>query len=336
MNGPPSLGQLLQSFFRTRLVHQRNASPATIASYRDAVRLLVLFAAERTGRTPCALAVQDLDRDLVLAYLDHLEHGRENSIRTRNARLTAIRSFFHHVAANDPGSIGIAQRILAIPIKRANTEVTCFLSRAELDALIDAPDQHTPRGRRDHVLLLFLARTGARVSEALHVDVEDLQLERPRPHVLLRGKGRKERTVPLAADLTNALEQLLRERGIARHAPLPLFIGSHGQRLTRFGATHIVTRAATIASQRVPLLSRKRVSPHVLRHSLAMTLLQSHVDLLTIQAWLGHAQVATTHRYASADVEMMRNSLQQAGITDIKEGARFQPKDEVLRLLEGI
>ena len=219
MSRPPTLARLLESFFHERLKHQRNASPATIASYRDALRLLVLFASERTGRKPAALTVQNLDRDLVLAYLDHLEHGRGNSIPTRNARLTAVRSFFHHVAANDPASIGIAQRILAIPIKRANTEVPCFLPRTELDALIDAPDQRTPRGRRDRVLLLFLARTGARISEALAVDAADLHLDPPQPHVLLRGKGRRQRLVPLSKDLVRVVEALLRERGIARHTP---------------------------------------------------------------------------------------------------------------------
>jgi integrase/recombinase XerD len=266
MSGQPTLARLLESFFRNRLTDQRNATPATIASYRDALRLLVQFASERTGNKPCALTVQDLDRDLILAFLDHLEQARGNCIHTRNSRLTAVRSFFHHVAANDPGSIGIAQRILAIPIKRSHTEVTHYLSRPEVAALIDAPDQRTSRGRRDRVLLLFLARTGARVSEALNVDAADLQLDRPRPQVLLRGKGRKQMMVPLPDDLAKALEGLLRERGISRHDCLPLFIGTHGQRLTRFGATHIVRRAVTTASERVPQLGRKHVSPHVLRH----------------------------------------------------------------------
>ena len=327
------LATLLQSFFRIRLTLQRNATPATIASYRDALRLLVLFASERTGRKPCALTVQDLDRDLVLAYLDHLERNRGNCIHTRNSRLTAVRSFFHHVAANEPESIGTAQRVLSIPIKRSHTAVTQYLSRSELAALINAPDQQTPRGRRDRVLLLFLARTGARISEALDVDASDLQLLRPRPQVLLRGKGRKQRMVPLSDDLAKALEVLLQERGVGRHDSRPVFVGTHGHRLTRFGATHIVRRAVATAGKQLPQLRHAHVSPHVFRHSLAMSLLQSGVDLLTIQAWLGHAQVATTHRYAAADVQMMRHGLQKAGISD-KALARFKPKDEVLRLLE--
>ncbi|WP_137934938.1 tyrosine-type recombinase/integrase [Mesorhizobium comanense] len=330
-----SLAPLLESFFRNRLTKQRNASPSTIASYRDALRMLVLFAAERTGRKPYALAIEDFDRDLILAFLDELEEKRKNTIQTRNARLTAIRSFFHHVAANDPASLGIAQRILAIPVKRSHIEMMHHLSRREVDALIDAPDQQTPRGRRDRVLLLFLARTGARVSEALGANACDLQLDRPRPQVLLRGKGRKERVVPIPDDLVKALRALMTERGVNHQEARPLFVGTHEMRLTRFGATHIVRRAVAIATLTRPELARKSISPHVLRHSLAMTLLQSGVDLLTIQAWLGHSQVATTHRYATADVEMMRRGLDKAGVSG-KHAARFKPKDAVLQLLERI
>jgi site-specific recombinase XerD len=335
MRAHPTLPALLESFFRNRLTKQRNASRSTVASYRDALRMLILFATEYTGRKPCALTVEDLDRDLILAFLDQLEHGRKNTIRTRNARLTAIRSFFHHVAANDPASLGITQRVLAIPIKKPHTEVTHYLRRRELNALIDAPDQRTPRGRRDRALLLFLARTGARVSEALAVDVCDLRLDCQRPQVLLRGKGRKERIVPISDDLTTTLKALMSERRAKHHEARPLFVGTTGTRLTRFGATHIVRRAFAAATLSTPELTRKSVSPHVLRHTLAMTLLQSGVDLLTIQAWLGHSQVATTHRYAAADVEMMRRGLDKAGIA-AKHPARFRPTDAVLRLLESV
>ncbi len=330
-----SLPPLLESFFRNRLTKQRNASRSTIASYRDALRMLILFASQRTGRKPCALAVEDLDRDLILTFLDELEKKRKNTIQTRNARLTAIRSFFHHVAANDPASLGIAQRVLAIPVKKSHTEVTHHLARHELDAIIDAPNQRTPRGRRDRVLLLFLARTGARVSEALGVDACDLRLDRPRPQVLLCGKGRKERIVPMPDDLVKALKALMSERGVEHYEVRPLFVGTNGTRLTRFGATHIVRRAVAAAMANTPELARKSISPHVFRHSLAMMLLQSGVDLLTIQAWLGHSQVATTHRYAAADVEMMRRGLDKAGVSG-KQPARFQPKDRVLQLLESI
>ena len=335
MRAYPTLPALLESFFRNRLTKQRNASRSTVASYRDALRMLILFATQHTGRKPCALTIEDLDRDLILEFLDELENGRSNTIRTRNARLTAIRSFFHHVAANDPASLGIAQRVLAIPIKKPHTEVTHYLPRRELNALIDAPDQRMLRGRRDRALLLFLARTGARVSEALAVDFCDLRLECQRPQVLLRGKGRKERIVPISDDLAKALTALMSERGAKHHEACPLFVGANGTRLTRFGATHIVRRAVATATLSMPDLAHKSVSPHVLRHTLAMTLLQSGVDLLTIQAWLGHSQVATTHRYAAADVEMMRRGLDKAGIA-AKLPARFRPTDALLRLLESV
>jgi integrase/recombinase XerD len=335
MNGQPLLAQHLESFFHRRLTQQRNATPATVKAYRDALRLLILFASERTGKKPCALGVQDLDRDMILAYLDHLERSRGNGVHTRNARLTAIRSFFHHIAANDPASIGVAQRVLAIPSKKSDVPTTSYLSQAELDALIDAPNGNSPRGRRDRALLLFLARTGARVSEALGVDAADLSVDGARSQVALRGKGRKQRAVPLASDVIAAIDNLLRERRVGRHDHVPVFIGAHGQRLTRFGATHVVRRSVAAACKQMPELARKRISPHVFRHSLAMILLQSGVDLLTIQAWLGHAQVATTHRYAAADVEMMRRGLDKAGIRG-STSLRFRPRDSVLSLLESL
>lgn len=335
MNGQLSLARHFESFFRERLTQQRNATQATIAAYRDALRLLVIFASERTGKKPSALVVEDLDRDLILAYLDHLERSRGNCVHTRNARLTAIRSFFRHVSTCDPAALGVAQRVLSIPIKKSDLSNPRYLSRAELDALINAPSVSSQIGRRDRVLLLFLARTGARISEALGVDASDLSLDGARSHVMLRGKGRKQRVIPLAADLVTAIEDLLRENGVGRHEAVPLFAGVHGERLTRFGATHIVRRAAAAASLQKPELVRKEISPHVFRHSLAMMLLQSGVDLLTIQAWLGHAQVATTHRYAAADIEMMRRGLDKAAIRGIATH-RFRPKDAVLSLLENL
>ncbi|MGI9285029.1 MAG: tyrosine-type recombinase/integrase [Pseudomonadales bacterium] len=332
MSNPPTLGCLLESFFHRYLVEQRNASPVTLASYRDALRLLILFAAKRTARKPCQLTIADLDRDLVLDFLNHLEQARDNSVSTRNARLTAVRSFFHYVASRDPASMGIAQRILAIPGKRTKTAVPQFLEQPEVDALLDAPDRQSIRGRRDHVLLLFLVRTGARISEALGVDAVDLHLDPP-PQVLLRGKGRKQRMIPLVGDLAKNLAALCRERGIGPDERSPIFVGVHGERLTRFGAIHIVRRAAKRAAECVPQIARVNVSPHLLRHTLAMRLLRSGADLVTIQAWLGHAQVATTHRYAEADVEMMRRSLEQAHVTP-QSAPRFRPRDSVLQILE--
>lgn len=334
MSNPTNLAGLLASFFHRRLVQQRNASPATVATYRDALRLLVLYVSERTRRPPCDLTIADFDRELVLDFLDHLERVRGNGVRTRNARLTAIRSFFHHVAASDPASLAVAQRVLGIPEKRFVTGPPRHLAGPELEALLDAPDLHTTQGRRDHALLLFLVRTGARVSEAIGIDAADLHLEPP-PQVLLHGKGGKQRTVPLAADLVRSLRALCRERDLGSHDHRPVFLGARGERLTRFGVTHLVRRAAKHAAARLPALAQGAVTPHTLRHTLAMRLLQSGTDLITIQAWLGHAQVATTHRYAEADVEMMRRSLELTGVSSGKL-PRFRPKDAVLQLLANV
>ncbi|PYR22340.1 MAG: integrase [Acidobacteria bacterium] len=334
MSKPLTLAGLLESFFQRRLREQRNASPLTVATYRDALRLLVRYASARTKREPCRLEVRDLDRDVVLGFLDYVERERWNGPRTRNARLTAIRSFFRHVAASDPGALAIAQRVLDIPNKRTILQAPRHLSATAIDAMLGTPDQQTTLGRRDYAFLLFLARTGARVSEAVGLDAADVRLARP-PHVLLRGKGRKERVLPMASDLTRTLERLHKERGLGSDERKPVFVGARGGRLTRFGATHVVRRAVRRATVRVPDLARAKVSPHLFRHSLAMRLLQSGSDLVTIQAWLGHASVLTTHRYAEADTVMMRRSLELAGVTP-RSGKRFQPKDSVLRILEGL
>jgi integrase/recombinase XerD len=333
MSKPPSLACLLESFFRRRLIEQRNVSPLTVATYRDALRLLVLYASRQAKREACRLEVQDLDRDIVLGFLQHVEQDRGNGPRTRNARLTAIRSFFRHVAANDPGSLVTAQRVLDIPSKRTVLTAPRHLSATAIDTLLNAPDQQTALGRRDYALLLFLARTGARVSEAIGVNAADLRLDRP-PHVLLRGKGRKERLVPLAPDIAQVLAKLRKERGLTDE-PEPVFVGAHGERLTRFGATHVVRRAVRSAGVHLPELARARVSPHLLRHSLAMQLLRAGTDLVTIQSWLGHANLNTTHRYAEADSAMMRRSLEMAGVTS-RPAKRFKPKDSVLHILEAL
>ena len=213
--------------------------------------------------------------------------------------------------------------------------MTHHLTGPEVDAIVASTDQTTTRGRCDRTFLLFLGRTGARVSEAIGVNANDPQLERSRSQVLLHGKGRRDRVVPIPQDLVRSLTALLSERGLSHHQPEPVFVGAHNERLTRFGATHIVRRAAAQAVSTRPSLGGKPISPHIFRHSLAMKLLRSGVDLLTIQAWLGHAQVATTHRYAAADVEMMRQGLEKAGVSGDRN-PRFRPDDSVLQLLASI
>ena len=333
-SNPPTLATMLESFFRKRLAAQRNASAATIRSYRDALRLLLVFAAERADKQPSRLRVEDLDRGTVLEFLDHLEAERGNSIRTRNARLAAIRSFFQHVAYEDPGSMGVAQRVITIPGKRTVRRVLSYLRKDELDVLLATPDRKSSKGRRDHALLLFLARTGARVSEAVAVNVSDLRLEAP-CQVLLHGKRSKDRVVPLSADLVAALRELRDERAIPRDAPQAVFVNTRGTRLSRFGVIHIL--GATVSGARLehPGMLTSTISPHTMRHTTAMHLLQSGVDLTTIQAWLGHASVLTTHHYVEADVEMKRGALAACDHPDAVP-SRYEPTDDILALLESL
>lgn len=330
----PSLGDLLESFFRQRLIAQREASPHTVAAYRDGLRLLLVFVAGRQGKPPSELAVEDLDRDVVLAFLDHLEQERHNSISTRNARLAAIRSFFQHAAASDPETVGIAQRVLSIPSKRTTKRMLGYLEQEDLETILAAPDRTTLLGQRDHALLVFIARTGARVSEACNVNVADLRLEWPQ-QVLLRGKGRKERAVPLSKDTAQLLDALCHQRRLPPDSEAPLFVNSRAQRLTRHGVTHILGRAVAAASSTNPQLADRTISPHTLRHTTAMNLLQSGVDLTTIQSWLGHASVNTTHHYVEADLEMKRRALEKCVVPDTPH-VRYQPPDEVLALLTSL
>jgi integrase/recombinase XerD len=329
---PQTLGNLLESFFRRRLVAERRASPATIVTYRDALKLLLSFASRRCGQPPSRLTVSNLDRDTVLAFLDHLEKDRGNSVRTRNSRLAAIRSFFQHVAYADPAALGIVQRVLAIHGKRTVKPVVNHLSPTEMKALLDAPDRRIARGRRDYAILLFLSETGARVSEAIAVNATDLQCERP-CQVLLHGKGSKDRVVPLKKGTATVLRALRDERGLGPRDPSPLFVNDQGARLTRFGVTHMVRRALGIACKKLPHLARRTVSPHVLRHTVAMNLLQSGVDLSVIRSWLGHASLDTTHHYVEADVEMKRRALDGCTVTRAQP-RRYQPSDPVLAMLD--
>lgn len=330
----PTLGDLLESFFRRRLVAERRASPATIATYRDALKLLLVFAGQRWSKPPSRLAVCNLDRDTILEFLDHLEKQRGNSARTRNARLAAIRSFFQHVAYADPAALGIVQRVLAIQGKRTVTTVVNHLTAPELRAMLGAPDRSTVRGRRDYAVLLFLGETGARVSEVIGANAADVRCERP-CQVLLRGKGSKERVVPLKEDTAAVLRTLRDERGLEANDADPLFVNGRGDRLTRFGVTHMVRRSVLVARRQQPDLARRTVSPHVFRHTAAMNLLRSGVDLAVIRSWLGHASLDTTHHYLEADVEMKRRALEQCNVTKARP-RRYRASDPVLAMLEGL
>jgi len=327
----PALGALVESFFSQRLIRQRQASPATLRAYKDALRLLLGYASSKLDKPVDRLDIQDITYDLVLAFLDFLERERGNSARTRNARLAVIHSFFRHVAFSDPAAMALAQRILGIGSKRTVKLVVGFLHPPEVDALLGAPDRRTARGRRDHALLLFLLRTGARASETIGVNAADLSLKSPR-QVVIQGKGSKQRVVPLATDLSAVLSDLLDERGLSACDKSPVFVDAKGKRLTRFGLTHVVRRAVRAASKQLPIEARS-ISPHTFRHTAAMRLLQAGVDLAVIRSWLGHSDIQTTHQYLEADIEMKRQALEAAGVTPEVQ-VRFQPSSGLLALLE--
>jgi site-specific recombinase XerD len=327
---PLLLAPMLRRYFLERLVRQRNASGATLASYRDAFRLLLRFAEQHLRHSAASLALDEFDAPLVLAFLDHLERARGNAVRSRNARLAVMRSFARYLCYEEPTATPLAQRILAIPRKRSHSRVLGFLSRVELQAVLDAPDASTWSGQRDRALFLTLYNTGARISEALGLQVEDVCLKRT-PRVTLQGKGRKERTVPLWSSTMRTLTAWIRTRSGSPAGPL--FPNRLGSRLSRSGAANRLALAVRAASMLCPSLQGRDVSLHTLRHTTAMHLLQSGTDTTVIALWLGHASPATTHAYLEADLAMKERAL--ARVDPPKVGPlRFQPSDQILAFVD--
>lgn len=298
--------RLLQDFFLKWLITQRGASQQTIKSYRDTFELLLRFAERRIGRPSCKLAVNDLDAPCVLDFLDHLEQERGNTPRTRNVRLTAIRSFMRYVGSRDPVSLPVVNRILAIPTKRFDRPVLGFLSRDEILSILDAPNRSTWSGHRDAVLLLTLYNTGARVSEIIALSVADVLIER-QTSLLFHGKGRKERIIPLWKDTVKELKAWLSR--VDQRSEGPVFPNRKGQPISRFGVRQRIQCAVTKATEQSPSLARRRISPHTFRHTTAMHLLQSGVDLAVIALLLGHEDLSTTHQYLEADLAMKEAAL---------------------------
>lgn len=328
----PPFPTLLQDFFCQRLLTQRNASPRTVAAYRDTFRLLLRYVQERRRTAPAALTLSALDAPLVLAFLDHLERDRHNTIRTRNARLVALRSFFQYAAGRDPANLPTIQRVLAIPQKRCDVPLLGFLTRNEVDAIQGSLDLATWSGRRDQALFTTLYNTGARVSEAIDLRVADLVSGREAT-LHLRGKGRKERRVPLWKSTARLLVSWLATRPVAPEAPL--FPNRDGERMTRSGVAYRLGLAVEHSAQTCPSLRNRRISPHTIRHTTAMHLLQAGVDVTVIALWLGHESPTTTHRYIEADLAMKRRALAALAEPSPRK-ARFRPSDQVLAFLEGL
>lgn len=332
MKAEPTFAALLEGFFTQRLMQQRRASAHTIASYRDTFRLLMQFVQQRLHKPPAALALDDIDAPLVVAFLDDLEKSRAVTARTRNLRLTAIHSFFRYVAFEAPTHAAQIQRALAIPAKRFQRSLVPFLSRQEVDALLDAPDQRTWSGRRDHALILLAVQTGLRLSELTGLRPQDLHVGTG-AHVRVVGKGRKERCTPLSKNTRAVLAAWLREP--LRATDQPLFPNARGGRLSAHGVHYLLAKHVAAAAEGCQSLKHKRVSPHVLRHTTAMDLLQEGNEQAVIALWLGHESIETTQVYLDADLEMKQRILDKTTPPTGKPG-RYRPEDKLLAFLNSL
>jgi site-specific recombinase XerD len=322
----------LQAFFADYLCHQKRLSPHTIGSCRDTFRLLLTFVRAQTGIEPSALHLADVDAPVILRFLQYLEQQRGNTVRSRNIRLAAIRSFFRLVALREPMSIGIVTRVLAIPIKREDRKLIGYLTRAEMQALLAAPDQSQWTGRRDYALLLTLYNSGARVSEVTALTRAQVCFGAS-TFVQLRGKGRKERTVPLWPETAHVVKAWFAELGEAA-GPIAC-PNARGKALSREGVAYLLHQARQRALPACPSLATKPLTPHVVRHTTAMHLLQVGVDIATIALWLGHESIETTHMYLQADLARQEQALDKLG--PIAGGwQRFQADDPLLAFLNAL
>jgi integrase/recombinase XerD len=325
-----ALAPLLQAFFTDRLARQRHASPHTVLSYRDAFRLLLDYAERTTGKTPSALDISDLDAALITAFLDHLEHERRSSVRTRNNRLAAIHSLFAYAALHHPEHAESIARVLAIPVKRYDRTLLTWLTEAEVDALLAAPDRTTWTGRRDHALLVLAVQTGLRISELTGLTQADIHLGAG-AHVRCLGKGRKERATPLTKHTVAVLHAWTAEQPGVPTAPL--FPTRTGITLSRDAVEHRLAGYLAIARDTCPTLKDKRVTMHTLRHTAAMRLLQSGTDTAVIALWLGHEQLATVQIYLHADMAQKEQAIARLTPPGTRPG-RYQPPDSLLVFLQ--
>ncbi len=328
----PTFSSLVQEFFTQRLVAQSNVSRQTVISYRDTFRLLLRYA-ERVLRKPATtLNLHDLDASFISSFLDHLEKERGNSVRTRNARLAPIRSFLHYAALRDPASLATIERVLAIPMKRFDRPVLGFLTREEVDAIVDAPDPACWTGHRDQVMFATFYNTGARLSEISALCVADADLER-NMSLRIQGKGRKQRVVPLWKSTAARLKRWL--KCVNPRPEAPLFPNRDGAPLSRSGIEKRLRQAVRTASLQCPTLRNRQVSPHTFRHTTAMHLLQSGVDIAVIALWLGHESPATTHIYIEADLTMKEQALKRVEEPPNKY-VRFRASDKLIAFLDGL
>lgn len=319
----------LTAFLSHHLPSQRGASSHTCDTYAYSFQLLVIFASERLRVPPSSLTLEHLDAPLVMAFLEYLEEVRHNSPDTRNVRLAAVRSFFRFVEYRHPAVLDQIRSILAIPFKQSSQRLVPYLVNEAVQALLDAPNPHTRTGIRDQVMLHLTIAAGLRVSELIGLRLDDVILQPP--SILIRGKGRKERVLPLWKETTTALRAWLVVRG---EVAIPeLFVNARGQAMSRWGFAHVLQKHVAIASQNCPSLQTKRVSPHVLRHTCAMITLQATHDIRKVALWLGHSRTETTERYTRADPTEKMEALSAIMPPNLRRG-EFQPSDKLIALLK--
>jgi integrase/recombinase XerD len=326
------LSPTLQTFFTERLIRQRQASDHTVASYRDTLKLLLVYASNRKAIPPSRLDIDDLDAPLISLFLDHLERQRNNSPRTRNARLVAVRSLFRFAALRHPEHAATIERVLAIPPKRFERRLVTFLDEEELSALLAAPDRCSWTGRRDQALFTLAAQTGMRVSEIINLRIGDVHLGTG-AHVSCTGKGRKMRITPITAQMVALLRQWLNIRGGVETEPL--FVTRSARPLSRDAIEHRLAKYVAIARKGCPSLDQKKITMHVLRHSAAMRLMRAGIEQSVIALWLGHEQIGTTDIYLHADMTIKERALAKTAPASAAVG-RFKPGDKLLSFLEAL
>lgn len=332
MKPDPDFPPLCQSFFAKRLIAQRRASPHTISAYAQTFRLLTTFAQKRLGTPPSNLSLAQLDAPFVAKFLDDLESSRSNDVRSRNARLAALRSFYHYAALETPSHAGLIQRVLAIPYKRSARRLVAYLTRPEVDALLVSVDKKTWVGRRNHAMLLLAVQTGLRLSEITGLRQNDAVLS-VGAHVRCEGKGRKERCTPLTKPAVAVVKAWIAEQ--AGDKSSFLFPNARGGRLSADAVQHTVAKLVAAAQRICPSLVNKRVTPHVLRHTAAMELLQAGVDRALIAIWLGHESLDTTQIYLDANLALKEAILAKTHPVQSRPG-RYQPDDQLLHYLKSL
>jgi integrase/recombinase XerD len=327
------LGTMLQKFFTERLIRQLNVSPRTVESYRDTFRLLLSYAQRRLHRVPHSLTLEDVNASLVSDFLDYLEKERGNCIRSRDARLAAIHSFYKYVGHEMPEKLRLAQEILALSMKRFEKRILTFLSKEEMNSVLAAPDTSTWTGRRDGVMFSLLYNTGARVSELIKICVEDVELGSPAPSVKLHGKSRKERTIPLWRETVALLRSWIKGEGL--ETGQLLFCNRFNTQLTRATVADRFALAVTKAREKYPQMRGRHITCHTVRHSTAMHMLQGGIDIAVISLWLGHNSIETTMQYVEADLKMKERALRAVAPPGTRRVV-YKPSDPLLHFLESL